>query len=109
VDRNSLIPMEHNRTDAKGNPVIVGLDESLLKKIADQTGGRYFSVANQSELSTLYSRIDREGVVKFQSRRTVRRDEIAPYFLLIACLLLIMESFYTYVVPGDIKNAATNS
>ncbi|MFH1675453.1 MAG: VWA domain-containing protein [bacterium] len=109
VDRNSLIPIERNRTDAKGNAIMVGLDEALLKKIADQTGGRYFSVANQSELSTLYSRIDREGVVKFQSRRTVRRDEVAPYFLLIACLLLIMEAFYTYVVPGEMKNAVSKS
>jgi Ca-activated chloride channel family protein len=93
------------RRDAQGNPIMVGLDVGALQAIADQTGGRYFSATNQGEVRTLYSRIAHEGVTEFQSRRLVRRDELAPYFLLIACLLLVMEAFYSYIAPAEVHHA----
>ncbi|MCX6647366.1 MAG: VWA domain-containing protein [bacterium] len=96
------------RTDPDGNRVTVGLDVDTLQKIADDTGGHYFSVSNQGELKTLYSRIAHEGETEFMSRRIVRKDELAPYFLLLAALFLIMESFYTYLIPSGVKHARVN-
>ena len=93
------------RTDERGNPIIVGLDEDALREISRETGGLYFPAANQREVNTLYSRLSREGVVQFQSRRTVRRDELAPYFLLLATLFLIMEAFYSYITPSEVRHA----
>ncbi|HDS29848.1 MAG TPA: VWA domain-containing protein [Firmicutes bacterium] len=91
------------RTDSRGNPITVGLDIDMLKQIASMTGGRYFSAANQMEVNTLYNRIAHEGQTQFQTRKLVRRDELAPYFLLLACLFLIMEAFYTYISPASAK------
>jgi len=105
TENRPLLGREQFRTDPEGNTIKVGLDEDLLRKIADETGGRYFSVANQSEVRTLYGRIAHEGEVQFQSRRVVRRDELAPYFLLLGALFLIMEAFYAYVVPPEVSHA----
>lgn len=93
------------RTDEEGNPIVVGLDESTLREVARETGGLYFPALNQREVNTLYSRLSREGVVQFQSRRIVRRDELAPYFLLLAALFLIMEAFYSYITPSAVRHA----
>ena len=93
------------RTDEEGNPIMVGLDDTTLRDIARETGGLYFPALNQREVNTLYSRLSREGVVEFQSRRIVRRDELAPYFLLIAALFLIMEAFYSYITPSEVRHA----
>ncbi len=94
-----------NRRDARGNPIMVGLDVDTLQKIADETGGKYFQVSDQRELGTLYSSIAHEGETQFQSRRIVRRDELAPYFLFLACLFLIMEAFYAYITPTEVRHA----
>lgn len=96
------------RLDEEGNRVTVGLDSETLEKIAEDTGGHYFSVENQGELRTLYSRIAHEGETEFMSRRVVRKDELAPYFLLIAALLLIMEAFYSYLTPSGVKHAGVH-
>jgi Ca-activated chloride channel family protein len=93
------------RTDDQGNEITVGLDVDTLRKIAEETGGHYFPVSNQGDLRTLYSRITHEGETEFLSRRIVRKDELAPYFLLLAALFLIMEAFYAYLVTGEVKHA----
>lgn len=92
------------RTDSQGNPIMVGLDADTLRQIAATTGARYFSAVNQMEVNTLYNRIAHEGQTQFQTRRLVRRDELAPYFLLLACLFLIMEAFYTYISPAEVRH-----
>jgi Ca-activated chloride channel family protein len=93
------------RVDEQGNEINVGMDVDTLTKIAEETGGTYFPVSNQGELKTLYSRITHEGETEFMSRRVVRKDELAPYFLLVAALFLIMEAFYTYMTPSEAKHA----
>ena len=97
------------RTDEEGEQIMVGLDENTLRRIADKTGGRYFAAANESQVRTLYSRISHEGAVEFQSRRMVRRDELAPFFLLLSVLFLIMEAFYAYITPAEVRHARAHS
>jgi len=93
------------RIDEGGELITVGLDAQTLQDIADETGGRFFQVTNQRELANLYSSITHEGETQFQQRRVVRRDELAPYFLFLACLLLIMEAFYAYFIPTEVSHA----
>ncbi len=95
------------RQDEEGEFISVGLDIDTLEAIADETGGRFFQITNQRDLQTLYSSITHEGEVQFQQRKIVRRDELAPYFLFIACLFLIMEAFYTYITPSEVRRAKT--
>ncbi len=104
-----LFGAEKYRRDSQGETIMVGLDESTLREIARMTGGRYFTAANQMEVRTLYNRIAHEGATQFQTRRIVRRDELAPYFLLLACLFLIMEAFYAYIPPSEVKRARARS
>ena len=100
-----FIGPQRYRTDEEGDLITVGLDTQTLQNIADETGGRFFQVTNQRELANLYSSITHEGETQFQQRRVVRRDELAPYFLFFACLLLIMEAFYAWFVPTEIHHA----
>ena len=81
----------------------VGLDEDTLKEIASQTGGKYFAVTNQADLRALYGSISHEGKTEFLTRKIVRKDELAPYFLIIGCLLLILETFYAFVTPSEVN------
>jgi len=104
-----MIGSETFRVDKNGKPITVGLDEGLLKKIASETGGKYFSATNQADVNSLYTKISHEGQVEFQSRRMLRRDELAPYFLLLACLFLIMEAFYAYITPSEVNDAKAAS
>jgi Ca-activated chloride channel homolog len=104
-----VVGSSRNRTDSNGDEIMVGLDAENLQMIANETGGSYFPVSNQGELSTLYSRITHEGTVEFQSRRMVRRDELAPFFLLLASLFLIMEAFYSYITPAEVRHAKANA
>jgi len=97
------------RRDNSGDKIMVGLDDSTLRQIADETGGEYFSVSNESELRTLYSRIAHEGETEFQMRRMVRKDELAPFVLVLAGLLLIMESFFNYFTPAEVRHAGSEA
>lgn len=101
--------LSRHRTDREGEQIMVGLDEATLREIADRTGGRYFAALNEAQVRTLYGRISHEGAVEFQSRRMVRRDELAPYFLLVALLFLIMEAFYAYITPAEVRHASARS
>lgn len=100
---------EPYRTDAQGNRIMVGLDAETLQKIANETGGKFFHVTNQNELKTLYSSITHEGEKQFTMRRIVRRDEVAPILMVLACILLVMESLFTYVTPSVVKPKAIRS
>ncbi|MFN7954861.1 MAG: VWA domain-containing protein [bacterium] len=70
----------------------VKLDEPGMKRIAEETGGRYFRAADTAELTSIYAQID-------QLERSDRREEIIqswrelfPYVLFVAALLLIAEA-----------------
>ncbi len=93
------------RTDDRGNTIKVGLDVAALEKIAQDTGGKYFQVSSQRQLHSLYSNITHEDETRFQARRIVRREELAPYFLFIAALFLILEAFYSYITPAEVRHA----
>jgi len=104
-----LVGEQKYRTDKNGKPIVVGLDDSLLMQIAKETGGKYFSATSQSDVNALYSKISHEGQVEFQTRRLLRHDELAPYFLLLACLFLIMEAFYSYITPAEVSHVEAKS
>jgi len=97
------------RTDEDGERIIVGLDTETLRAVADVTDGKFFQVTNQQELRTLYSSIAHEGEVQFTSRKIVRKDELAPILLILACILLVMESLYSYITPSAVVSKSVRS
>ena len=72
--------------------VLVEIDEKTLKAIADATGGRYFRATDAEELKKVYQEIDALEKTKIEQKQYRRYTELAPYFLLTALGILVLES-----------------
>ena len=83
------------RTDAgiQYGEVAVGLDESLLTRIAEITGGVYFRASDPSALAQVYARIDQLVKSEVETTRRVRYTEWYLPVLLLAAALLVAEWF----------------
>lgn len=80
----------------------VSIDEELLRKIASQTGGRYFRATDTDSLTRIYAEIDKLERTKTEEKRYLQYSEFAtepvrlggfrlPPLLLIAFVLLAAE------------------
>lgn len=69
----------------------VQMDEESLKKIAEQTGGRYFRATDSDSLKQIYAQIDslEKSEVKWIDHSEYR--ELFPLFLILALLLVLTE------------------
>ena len=76
----------------------VNIDEELLQKIADQTGGRYFRATDNSKLKEIYSEIDKLEKTKLQELKFYSYDEKFEQYILIAFGLLALELLLRYTV-----------
>ena len=73
--------------------VKVEIDEDVLQKIADKTGGKYFRATDNAKLAEIYGEIDKlEKTIMDIQKFSKRKDEYFPW-LLIAGVLLFMEIF----------------
>ncbi|MCH5330273.1 MAG: VWA domain-containing protein [Alistipes sp.] len=82
-------------TDMFGNTTVMQLDvvidEEVLQKIADQTGGKYFRATDKHKLAEIYAEIDSLEKSKVEiSQYTLLHEEFLP-FLLAAIVLLLLE------------------
>lgn len=82
-------------TDMFGNATVmqldVEIDEEVLQKIADQTGGKYFRATDKHKLAEIYAEIDSLEKSKVEiSQYTLLHEEFLP-FLLAAIVLLLLE------------------
>jgi Ca-activated chloride channel family protein len=68
----------------------VVIDEEILKKIANVTGGLYFRATDPDSFATIFSEIDRWEKSEVSSRKLVVRNELAIYFLLSGLILLLV-------------------
>ncbi len=73
--------------------VDVDIDEGMLKKIADMTGGRYFRATDEKKLREIYQEIDR--LEKTRVKVTEHSSRTEEYFkpLLAGCSLLFLSLF----------------
>ena len=72
----------------------VDIDEFSLKRIADITGGVFFRARDPKSLSEIYSRINDLEKTEVKMKEYRNFDEIFPYFLIPALLLLILEALF---------------
>lgn len=74
------------------------LDEQLLRRIAQETGGEYFRARDKLSLETIYQQIDKmeKSKIEVQSLRHYQ-EEFTP-LLLIALSLMCIEIFLRYTV-----------
>ncbi len=84
------------KKDMNGNIVITKLDESVLKEIASQTGGKYFRASNyQDELELIYKDLSAIRKTEFGEKRVTNYEDRFYYFLAPALILLLVEFFIT--------------
>lgn len=69
----------------------VSLDEGTLKGIAEATGGRYFRATDTEGLERIYALIDDLEKTKVEVREYTEYEELFPFLLLPALLLLVLD------------------
>ncbi len=79
--------------DKAGKTVMSRLDERLLRKIADKTGGRYINLQAGGTLEELREYVKRMQKQEFESSLYTQYDELYPYLLWPALLLLLIAAF----------------
>ncbi len=73
--------------------VQVEIDEAVLEKIADKTGGKYFRATDNAKLAEIYAEIDKlEKTIIDVQKFSKRKDEYFPW-LLAAAVILFLEIF----------------
>lgn len=78
--------------------VPVEIDEALLQKIADQTGGKYFRATDNQKLKAIYAEIDRLEKTKIEVTQFRRHKEEFYTAALFGGLFLLMELFLSQTV-----------
>ncbi len=69
----------------------VEIDEDLLKKIAQITGGKYFRAVDKTSLEKIFEEIGKLEKTKIQVKEYTRYEELFPYFLGLALILFGLE------------------
>ncbi|MBK5257451.1 MAG: VWA domain-containing protein [Vicinamibacteria bacterium] len=71
----------------------VPIDEALLKRIAERTGGAFFSATDESSFRDIFARIDALETTRLKSVSFRRFQELFPPFLTAALLFLLVAGF----------------
>ncbi len=74
------------------------IDETLLKRIAAQTGGAYFRAKSKENLQQIYEQIDRLEKSSVEISEKVRYDEQFPYLIIAALFLLAVSIILRYTL-----------
>ena len=69
----------------------VDIDEEMLTKAAQMTGGKYFRAENTSGLRKIYDEIDKLEKTEVEVEKYQRYTELFPYFVLAGLAILLLE------------------
>lgn len=86
-----------NRPAGK-NPAVDFLDEELLRKIANETGGQYFRARDKDALKETYRQIDQLEKTRVEVTTNSRYEEQFFPFVLTTLLFLFIEVLLRYTV-----------
>lgn len=67
------------------------IDESLLRDIAERTGGAYFRAKDEKSLREIYEIIGKLEKTKIETREYANYNELVGYFLLPGIIILLLE------------------
>jgi Ca-activated chloride channel family protein len=82
----------------KQNPAVGYLDEDLLRRIASETGGRYFRAKDREGLKNIYGQIDKLEKSKIEYTSYKRYEERFLPFLMASLAFLLLEFILRYRV-----------
>ena len=74
------------------------LDEDLLKKMADETGGQFFRAKDKEGLQDIYRQIDKLEKSKVEVQSFKRYEERFIPFLLAALLFVFLEQLLNFTL-----------
>lgn len=94
---SNIIEMTGNQPKQK-NPNIDFIDEELLRRIAEETGGRYFRAKDKEGLKNTYSQIDQMEKSKMEVTTTRRYEERFLPFVLAALGFLFIEILLRFTI-----------
>jgi Ca-activated chloride channel homolog len=86
------------KSPAKKNPAIDFIDVDLLRKIADETGGKYFRARDKEGLKSTYHQIDEMEKSKVEIKAFKQYQERFLPFVLVALFFLFMEVLLRFTV-----------
>jgi Ca-activated chloride channel family protein len=86
------------KTPGKNNPAIDFIDEQLLRKIAEETGGRYFRARDKEGLRSTYRQIDEMEKSKVEIKAFKQYQERFLPFMLAALAFLFIEILLRFTV-----------
>lgn len=96
--RASAVPEVTGNKPANKNPAIDFIDEDLLRKIAEETGGRYFRAKDKEGLKNTYDQIDTMEKSKVEVQSFKRYQERYLPFVLAALAFLFLEIVFRLTV-----------
>ena len=76
----------------------VEIDEPLLKKIADETGGKYFRAINNEKLEEIYEEINKLETTEIEEFKYTQYDEKFRPYILFAFGLVFLELLLRYTL-----------
>lgn len=85
------MPVQMGDGSVQYQNVPVDIDEGMLGKIAQITGGKYFRATNNSTLSRIYDQIDKLEKAKIDVTQYHKKTELFWPFALLALVLLLAE------------------
>ena len=71
--------------------VKVDIDEAVLKKISDATGGKYFRATDNAKLKAIYAEIDKMEKSIIEEKQYSRKAELFHPLAIVAFALLLLE------------------
>lgn len=82
--------------EERGNRIASFLDENLLRRIAAQTGGRYFRAIDKESLKDIYTEIDQMEKSEIEIITKTRFDEQFIWFIMAALFFLALDLILRY-------------
>jgi Ca-activated chloride channel family protein len=87
----ALSPVAINNGKFQYSRIQVEIDEKLLKKIAAETGGKYFRATNNKKLEEIYNEIDKLEKTEIEEFKYYNYEEKFRPLVLLALGLLVLE------------------
>ncbi len=87
----SPVGEETGQSNGKKSPRVDFLDEELLRKIGNETGGRYFRAKDKEGLQNIYNQIDQLEKSKVEITSYKRHEELFLPFAIVALACLFLE------------------
>lgn len=94
----STVAESTDRAGGNKNPASGLLDENLLRKIANETGGKYFRALDREGLKNIYQQIDKMEKSKVEITTFKKFKDYFPILLLVALGLMFLEMILRFTI-----------